>query len=95
MQLVATGSCDDGSTDTLKSGLVWSSASTSMATVDSTTGMLTGVAVGTATITVQSGKVQGTVNVNKREPQDAKKTRALSSASRSFHGESHSGFASC
>jgi hypothetical protein len=61
VQLVATGSFDDGSTDTLKSGLAWSSSTTSVATVDSSSGMLTGVSTGTSTITAQSGSVQGAI----------------------------------
>ncbi len=62
VQLTATGVNDDGSTASLNS-VDWSSSDTSVATVD-TSGMLKGVAAGTATITAKSGSVSGTATVN-------------------------------
>ena len=41
-QLVATGTYDDGSTGTINSGLTWSSGTTSVATIDPNSGLLTG-----------------------------------------------------
>ena len=62
-QLIATGSYDDGSTGTISSGLTWSSSTTSVATIDPNSGVLTGVSSGTTTITVTNGAggVTGTI----------------------------------
>src|SRR5256885_379760 len=57
-QFSAVGSFDDGSTQLLPS-LTWSSSSPSIASVDST-GLATGAAAGTTTITAASGSVRGT-----------------------------------
>jgi uncharacterized protein YjdB len=73
--LTITGIGDTGSftveynpTDTTETGVTWTSGNTSVATVDSTTGLITTVSTGTATITatstVNSSKtVSATVNV--------------------------------
>ncbi len=63
VQMTATGTYNDGSTKTLTSGLFWSSDTQSVATVDGTTGLVTGVSPGTATITGASGAVSGTATI--------------------------------
>lgn len=60
-QFVAVGSFDDGSTQLLTS-LTWSSSSNSVATV-STTGLVTAVGTGTATLTATSGTISGTASL--------------------------------
>lgn len=49
--ITATGTYPDGSTANLTSQVTWSSSDPSVATINSTTGVATGVAVGSATIT--------------------------------------------
>jgi hypothetical protein len=61
-QMTATGTYNDGSTKTLTSGVVWTSSNGNVATVSSS-GKLTGVAAGTATITAQSGTITGTASI--------------------------------
>jgi hypothetical protein len=69
-QMTATGTYQDGSTSTLTGGtscsgntVCWSSSDTTIATI-STTGVLTGVAQGTSTISAASGAVTGTTSAN-------------------------------
>ncbi|MDH5354171.1 MAG: Ig-like domain-containing protein, partial [Gammaproteobacteria bacterium] len=63
---VATGNYDNGSSVDLSSSAIWSSSDVTIATVDAS-GLSTGVAAGTATITATSGLISGsaslTVNV--------------------------------
>jgi hypothetical protein len=54
-QMSATGTYSDGSQKTLTSGIVWSSSDSSFVSVGQTTGIVTGVAVGSATITASAG----------------------------------------
>ena len=54
----ATGAFSDGTTQLLRAGVTWSSGTTSVATVDST-GLASGVAVGTSTVTAGLGAVSG------------------------------------
>lgn len=54
LQLSATGTYQDGSQKDLTNTLAWSSNSTGIASVVSTSGLVTGVAGGTATITVSA-----------------------------------------
>jgi len=61
VQMSAVGTYNDGSTQTLKN-VFWSSSDTSIATI-STSGLVTGVSVGEATITGASGTVSGTATV--------------------------------
>jgi uncharacterized protein YjdB len=61
-QLSVTGSYSDGSTKSLSTGIVWSSSDDTIATV-SASGLVTGVAVGSATITAADGTVTGTTSV--------------------------------
>ena len=61
-QMTATGTYNDGSTKTLTSGVVWTSSDGNVATVSSS-GKVTGVAAGTATITAQSGTITGTASI--------------------------------
>jgi uncharacterized protein YjdB len=58
-QFTATGTYSDSSTADLTSTATWSSSDTSLATISSS-GLATGVAVGSATITATSGSVSGT-----------------------------------
>jgi trimeric autotransporter adhesin len=61
-QMTATGTYDDGSTKNLSTDLVWSSSDATIASVSSS-GVVTGVSVGTATITAEEGTVSGTASV--------------------------------
>jgi trimeric autotransporter adhesin len=64
-QMAATGSYNDGSTQNItgKSGIVWQSSDESLATI-SGTGLVTGVAAGSPTITAQLGTISGQATVN-------------------------------
>jgi len=63
--MTATGTYNDGSTKNITSvpGIVWQSSDDTQATVSST-GVVTGVAVGTPTITAQMGTISGQTTVN-------------------------------
>ncbi len=61
VQMTASGTYNDGTTQTL-TNVFWSSDATSVATV-STTGLVTGVSTGTATITGASGTQTGTATI--------------------------------
>jgi hypothetical protein len=61
-QMTATGTYNDGSTKTLTSGVVWTSSAPNVATISSS-GNVSGVAAGTATITAQSGTITGTATI--------------------------------
>jgi uncharacterized protein YjdB len=63
VQMSATGTFDDGTTKALSKGVVWSSATQSVATIDSTTGIVTGVSPGTSVITGALGSVSGTATI--------------------------------
>jgi hypothetical protein len=62
-QMTAIGNFDDGSTSTLTSGVSWNSSDNTVATV-STSGLVTGVAVGKATVTATSGSATGNTQVS-------------------------------
>jgi hypothetical protein len=61
-QMTATGNFDDGSTKTLTSGVIWSSSDTTIAPV-SASGVVSGAAAGTSTVTAESGTVSGQATV--------------------------------
>ncbi len=61
-QMTATGTYDDASTADITSIVTWSSGSTGVATVSSS-GLVTGVSAGTATITATRGAVSGNEDV--------------------------------
>jgi len=61
LQMVATGTYDDGSSGSPKN-LFWSSTPTSVATIDNS-GNLLAVAVGSATVTASSANITGTTTV--------------------------------
>ena len=61
VQMSAVGTYNDGSTQSLNN-VLWSSDPTSVATI-STSGLVTGVSVGSATVTGASGTVSGTATV--------------------------------
>lgn len=63
LQMAARGTYDDGTTKNITGSVLWSSSDDTIATV-STSGVLTGVKSGTATITASSGTISGTVTVN-------------------------------
>src|SRR6266566_3832168 len=63
VQMSATGNFDDGTTKALGKGVFWSSATDTVATIDSTTGIVTGVSPGTSVITGALGSVSGTANI--------------------------------
>jgi len=54
-QMTATGTYNDGSQKTLTSGVVWSSSDPTVISVGQTSGIVTGLQSGTATITASSG----------------------------------------
>ena len=54
LQLEAFGTYNDGSRNQIKNGVSWSSDTTSVATVDPNTGILTGVSTGSSTITASA-----------------------------------------
>jgi uncharacterized protein YjdB len=62
LQMSATGTLDDGTTETLTSKATWSTSDPTIATI-SNTGVLQGVATGTATITASSSTVSGSTTV--------------------------------
>jgi hypothetical protein len=62
LQMTATGTFNDGSSSTLEKNVFWSITPTSVATITST-GSLSGVSVGTATITASSVNITGTTTV--------------------------------
>ena len=62
LQMSAVGTYNDGSTQTLSSGVFWSSSDTGIATI-STGGLVTGVSPGDATINASSGAVSGSTTV--------------------------------
>lgn len=66
VQLTATGTFSDGSTQNLTSSATWSSSSTIVATI--TSGLVAGVMAGTATITATSGAVSGNASVTVTTP---------------------------
>jgi len=53
--MTATGTYSDGSQKTLTSGVVWSSTTPTIASVGQSTGVVTGIAPGSASITASSG----------------------------------------
>ena len=61
-QFTATGTYSDSSTTDLTSTVTWGSSNTSLATINSS-GLTTGVAAGSATITATSGSVSGTTTL--------------------------------
>ncbi len=67
-QCTATGHYADGSTQTLTSGVTYTTSDPNVATVDPATGKITGTATGTATITVHVGNVQTTLTVTVYPP---------------------------
>lgn len=54
---MATGTYSDASTDDITSQVAWTSANTGIASINSTTGIATGVAVGSATVTAALGSI--------------------------------------
>ncbi len=62
VQMTAVGTYNDGTQQTVTSGLFWSSSATNIATID-TGGLVTGVSPGDATITASAQAVNGTTTV--------------------------------
>ncbi|MBO0912455.1 MAG: Ig-like domain-containing protein [Acidobacteria bacterium] len=62
VQMIATGTFTDGTTSSSVKNLFWQSSDSTVATVSST-GLVTGVGQGQATITAASGSVSGTATV--------------------------------
>ncbi len=60
LQLQAFGTFDDGSRNQIRSGVSWSSDTSSVASIDPNTGILTGVTTGTSTITASSQALSST-----------------------------------
>lgn len=62
LQMAAIGNYDDGSTNTLSTGVFWSSDATAVAPI-SAGGVVSGALPGTANITASSGAITGTTNI--------------------------------
>jgi Bacterial Ig-like domain (group 2) len=62
LQMAATGTYNDGSTKDLTSSAFWSTSDSTIASINNT-GLVTGVSVGTATITAASGTISGSTTV--------------------------------
>jgi hypothetical protein len=62
LQMTATGTFNDGSTKALTNSAFWSTSDSTIASVG-TTGLVTGVAPGTATITAESGTTIGSTTI--------------------------------
>jgi hypothetical protein len=62
LQMTAVGNFDDGSTNTLSSGVFWSSSDATIASISSS-GFVTGASSGTATISASSGAITGTTTI--------------------------------
>jgi hypothetical protein len=60
LQLQAFGTYDDGSRNQIKNGVSWSSDTPTVATIDSNTGILTGVSTGSSTITASAQGLSST-----------------------------------
>lgn len=63
LQMIATGSYDDGSTKTITGNVTWSTADNTIATVSST-GLVKGVAAGSTSITASSAAISGSTTVS-------------------------------
>ncbi len=62
LQMAATGTFNDGTTQDLTNKAFWSTSDSTIASIN-TTGLVTGVSPGTATITAASGTVSGSTTV--------------------------------
>jgi hypothetical protein len=60
VQLQAFGTYDDGSRSQVRTGVSWASATPTVATIDASTGILTGVGTGTSTITASAQALSST-----------------------------------
>jgi trimeric autotransporter adhesin len=60
VQLQAFGTFDDGTRNQIKTGVSWSSDTSTIATIDTNTGILTGVSTGTSTITASAQALSST-----------------------------------
>lgn len=67
LQLTATGTYSDNSTQDLTTQVTWTSSDTAKATVN-TAGLVTGVDFGSATITARSGAVSSSATINIFQP---------------------------
>jgi hypothetical protein len=63
LQMTATGTYNDGSVSTSIKNLSWSSTPTSVASINSTSGLLTAVSTGSATVTASSANITGTTSL--------------------------------
>jgi hypothetical protein len=63
VQMTATGTYNDGTTKTLTSGVFWSSGTTGVATIGSTSGLVMGVGPGQSIITGASGTFSNTATI--------------------------------
>ncbi|MGA2740106.1 MAG: Ig-like domain-containing protein [Bryobacteraceae bacterium] len=66
-QYTATGTYSNGTTQNLTTEVTWTSSAPSVATVRSNTGLVTGVAAGTTTITAESGTISGSATLTVTE----------------------------
>ena len=62
LQMTATGTYEDGTTKTITASATWSTSDATIATVNNT-GVVAGVAPGSASISASSGAVSGSTNV--------------------------------
>lgn len=63
IQMTAFGTYDDGKRNQIKSGLVWSTSDATIASIDATSGIATGIAAGSATITGEAQGLSGTATL--------------------------------
>jgi len=57
MQLIATGTYTDKSSNVITSGLTWAVSDLAIATIDQSSGIISGVGAGSATVTVKQGDI--------------------------------------
>jgi uncharacterized protein YjdB len=62
-QFTATGTYNNGTTQNLTTTATWSSSRNSVATIKGTSGLATGVAAGSSTITAKSGSISGSTTL--------------------------------
>lgn len=63
LQMTATGTYDDGSTQTLTKNVFWSTNMDTVAMIDTNSGVVTATGPGTATITGSQGAVSGSTSI--------------------------------
>ena len=68
LAFTATGHYSDGSSAVLGSGVTWSTSSDSIASIDPSSGIATGLVAGTVTVTARAGDLSGTAQLRVTAP---------------------------